>query len=120
MSDYSIRFTAGGEVSGKTARVVKNLTGEADWIGDDVRVYHVDPPVVFTRDEDAPVEFTDHLIVSAVTPEDGRPDQTYIFPAELDENGEWDVADWYELPGSIPFFKDHVRALNLAGYQVVE
>jgi hypothetical protein len=42
-------------------------------------------------------------------------DETYIFPATKD--GE--VTDWMELPGSFKDEQDHGKALQNAGYEVV-
>lgn len=90
------------------ARYITTLKG----MRGDAQVFELDPPM---HDEnDASVT---HVVVSAVIASFSGP-ETYIFPAELTDDGEWQVAGWGELEGSYRGGLSHTQALENAGYEV--
>lgn len=97
------------------ATLVKKLEGT--WKGD-ARLYKLDVPVKigYQWDDDKPDEReeTNFVVVSAV--HEYFAHETYIFPSDGDGN----ILDWGELDGSYRGGTDHERALNNAGYVVVE
>lgn len=80
------------------ATFIKQLTG---WRGD-ARLYKL--------------EDGRHVVVSGIQPAfDTMQPETFIVSA--DENGK--VLDWLELPGSFRGAVDHARALDRAGFTIV-
>ncbi len=94
-----------------------------DW-GSDAQVYHLSPPmrcrIGYVNEDDEEITYMDcdHVVVSAVTvPGPFGGPETYIFPWD-EERGE--TFSMLEQKGSIKGFLDHHKALNEAGYEVVE
>lgn len=89
----------------KTAKLIKDrldgFTGHA-------ALYELEPPI--TDGE----KTHKRVIVSAVNAMFSGP-ETYIFPAYEDKE---EISDWSELEGSYRGGKDHVQALQNAGYEV--
>lgn len=97
--------------TGSTATFVKQLEGFTG----DARLYRVEPGIDFTAyDTDGIGEkkTTKYVIVSGIT---GFFVETYIFAA----NAKGEIISWTELPGSFQGGVNHVRALTLAGYEVI-
>jgi len=94
----------------KTARFIKKLEG---WRGR-AKLYELSEPVEYGWTEKGETKF---VAVSAISfaPDTGLP-ETYIFPCDKDGN----VLDWLELEGSFRGGMDHEKALNNAGFTVVD
>ena len=98
----------------KTARFIKNLEG---WRGD-ARLYELSEPAEYDYiDFEVETGKTKFVAVSAISsaPDTGLP-ETYIFPCDEDGN----ILSWLEMEGSFQGGMDHERALNNAGFTVIE
>jgi hypothetical protein len=69
-------------------------------------LYRLDPPLSRASYDDDIIDVIEYVVVSAVAVL-GQP-ETFIFPAD----GNGDVLDWLELPGSYRGGYDHEEALD--------